>query len=298
MKLFVSLPAQTLEVFSDTGDLLQRYPVSTGKKGAGEQSGSYMTPRGRHIIRAKIGAGCTENTVFIRRRPSGEFWTPGLAAQYPERDWILARILWLSGCEPGFNRLGAVDTMRRYIYFHGCPDTAELGVPGSMGCVRMRNRDIVELFDQVPVYSEVNLGEYRIDQGDWRTLAPLARQVRDAVFIREQGVDAALEWDALDSRARHVLATNARGQAIGTARCLQDGRIGRLSVLPEWRGRGVGLGLMRRLLELAGVAGGRPSLYLHARDDASGFYEQLGFAAEGLPFFEAGSSHVRMRRAP
>jgi len=133
------------------------YSVSTSKSGAGEKNGSFSTPRGRHIVRAKIGAGQPANSVFVRRRPTGELWSPELHAQYPGRDWMLTRILWLSGCEVGKNRLGDVDTMRRYIYIHGSPDTAEMGRPGSIGCVRMRNRDIVELFDLVPPYTPVDI---------------------------------------------------------------------------------------------------------------------------------------------
>jgi len=100
-------------------------------------------------VRAKIGAGQPVNTVFVARRPTGETYTPELGAQFPERDWILTRILWLSGCERGFNRLGAVDTMRRFIYIHGSPDAVEMGRPGSIGCIRMRNADILELFDRI-----------------------------------------------------------------------------------------------------------------------------------------------------
>ena len=133
------------------------YQVSTAKNGPGEKNGSLCTPRGRHIIRARIGAGQPAGTVFVRRRPTGEVWTPELHAKYPGRDWILTRILWLSGREPGKNRLGEVDTMRRYIYIHGSPDRAEMGKPGSIGCVRMHNRDIVELFDLVPPYTEVEI---------------------------------------------------------------------------------------------------------------------------------------------
>lgn len=133
------------------------YSVSTAKNGPGEKNGSFCTPRGRHLVRAKIGAGQPVNTVFVRRRPTGELWTPELHAQYPGRDWMLTRILWLSGCEVGKNRLGDVDTMRRYIYIHGSPDTAEMGKPGSIGCVRMRNRDILELFDRVPAYAPVDI---------------------------------------------------------------------------------------------------------------------------------------------
>ncbi len=159
MKIVVSVSAQTLTLLDDDGAVLQVYPVSTAANGVGEVSGSYQTPRGQHVIRAKIGAGMPENTVFVRRRPTGEIWTPELADAFPGRDWILTRILWLSGCEPGFNRLGCVDTMRRYVYVHGSPDTAEMGVPGSHGCVRMRNADIIELFERVPCYTPVEIRE-------------------------------------------------------------------------------------------------------------------------------------------
>jgi len=135
------------------------YAVSTSTRGPGEKNGSLCTPRGRHIVRAKIGAGQPLGAVFVRRRPTGEVWTPELHAQYPGRDWILTRILWLSGREPGRNRMGDVDTMRRYIYIHGSPDSAEMGKPGSIGCVRMRNRDIAELFDRVAPYTPVEIRE-------------------------------------------------------------------------------------------------------------------------------------------
>lgn len=137
--------------------VLKRYSVSTAKKGLGEKNGSFCTPRGRHIVRAKIGAGRPENTVFVRRRPTGEVWSRELHARFPGRDWMLTRLLWLSGCEPGRNRLGDVDTMRRYIYIHGSPETAEMGKPGSIGCIRMRNGDIMELFELVPPYTPVDI---------------------------------------------------------------------------------------------------------------------------------------------
>lgn len=159
MKLLVSVARQALQILDENGAVLREYPVSTAKAGVGEISGSFQTPRGRHIIRAKIGAGQPLNTVFVRRRPTGEIWTPQFAEQFPGRDWILTRILWLSGCQPGHNRLGCVDTMRRYVYIHGSPDSAEMGVPGSHGCVRMRNADIVELFALVPCYTEVEILE-------------------------------------------------------------------------------------------------------------------------------------------
>ncbi len=135
----------------------RRYPVSTAKNGLGEKNGSFCTPRGRHIVRAKIGAGQPLGAVFVRRRPTGEVWSPELHAKYPGRDWMLTRILWLSGCEVGKNRLGDVDTMRRMIYIHGAPDNAEMGTPGSHGCIRMRNADVVDLFERVPPYAEVEI---------------------------------------------------------------------------------------------------------------------------------------------
>jgi L,D-transpeptidase YbiS len=159
MKIHVSVARQLLTLLADDGTVLREYRVSTGKAGVGETFGSFRTPRGRHLIRAKIGAGAPENTIFVRRRPTGEMWTPEFGQVHPGRDWILTRILWLSGCEPGFNRLGAVDTMRRYVYIHGAPDQAEMGVPGSHGCIRMRNADIVELFDLVPSYTAVEISE-------------------------------------------------------------------------------------------------------------------------------------------
>ena len=156
-RIEVSIPEQTLTLSDDAGRVLRKYLVSTAAKGAGEKRGSYCTPRGRHIVRARIGAGAALNTVFVGRRPTGEMWSPELAEKFPGRDWMLTRILWLSGCEPGFNRLGDVDTMRRYIYIHGSPDTAPMGTPGSIGCVRMRNYEIVELFDLVPVGTPVEI---------------------------------------------------------------------------------------------------------------------------------------------
>jgi L,D-transpeptidase YbiS len=157
MRITISIAAQTLALLGDEGAELKRYEVSTAKNGAGEVRDSLCTPRGRHIVRAKIGAGQPVNAVFVRRRPTGEIWTPQLGRDFPGRDWILTRILWLSGREPGFNRLGKVDTMRRYIYIHGAPDTVAMGIPGSIGCVRMRNADIVELFDRVPAGTEVDI---------------------------------------------------------------------------------------------------------------------------------------------
>jgi lipoprotein-anchoring transpeptidase ErfK/SrfK len=147
----IDIAGQTLRYCGRT------YAVSTAVNGPGERNGSFCTPRGRHIVRAKIGRGQPRNTVFVGRRPTGEVWTPALHAAHPGRDWILTRILWLSGCEPGFNRLGDVDTMRRYVYIHGSHEQAEMGRPGSIGCVRMRGSDIEELFELVPPYTPVEI---------------------------------------------------------------------------------------------------------------------------------------------
>jgi lipoprotein-anchoring transpeptidase ErfK/SrfK len=157
--LNVNIGSQHLDLLDDNGNLIKRYSISSAKNGVGELNGSFCTPRGRHIIRAKIGAGQPFNAVFVERRPTGEVYTPELAGSSPGRDWILTRILWLSGCEQGYNRMGRVDTMRRAIYIHGSPDTADMGKPGSRGCIRMRNQDIVELFDLVPVRTEVEIRE-------------------------------------------------------------------------------------------------------------------------------------------
>lgn len=144
----VSLGEQRLRLQRGATRLMD-VAVSTAANGGGELMDSLCTPRGWHVIRAKIGAGEAVNTVFVGRRPSGETFAPALRASAPERDWILTRILWLSGLEPGRNRLGAVDTMRRYVYIHGAPDDVPMGVPGSHGCVRMRNADVMRLFDAV-----------------------------------------------------------------------------------------------------------------------------------------------------
>jgi L,D-transpeptidase YbiS len=153
-RLHVSLSRQRLTLHDD--DRVRReYVVSTARNGAGERNGSECTPRGRHVVRAKIGAGAPVNAVFVGRRATGEMWSPELARAHPQRDWILTRILWLCGCEPGRNRFGDVDSMRRYIYIHGAPDTVPMGVPDSHGCVRMRNDDVIELFEQVPAGTEV-----------------------------------------------------------------------------------------------------------------------------------------------
>jgi lipoprotein-anchoring transpeptidase ErfK/SrfK len=157
LKINIKIDTQSLDLIDNQGWIVCSYTISSARNGTGQMTGSYCTPLGAHIIRAKIGAGLPENTVFVGRRPTGELYTPELSEQFPKRDWILTRILWLSGCEVGFNRLGDVDTMRRYIYIHGSPDSVHMGEPGSIGCIRMRNADIVELFDLVSAGTLVNI---------------------------------------------------------------------------------------------------------------------------------------------
>ena len=150
----ISIADQRLTL-SAGGRLRASYPVSTARNGPGEQRGSGCTPRGWHRIRLKIGANLPVNAVLVGRRPTGEIYGPELAAVYPDRDWILSRILWLTGLESGFNRGGNCDTLRRFIYLHGCPDPAPMSIPLSHGCIRMRNRDVLDLFERVETGTRV-----------------------------------------------------------------------------------------------------------------------------------------------
>ncbi|MFQ5634825.1 MAG: L,D-transpeptidase family protein [Gammaproteobacteria bacterium] len=152
----ISLGSQWLDI-RDDGFTVRRYDVSTSAWGPGERQHSLCTPRGRHIVRAKIGTGLPSGAVLVARRYTGEIYDERLARRDPERDWILTRILWLSGCEPGRNRLGGVDTMRRFIYIHGTPEVEPMGVPRSHGCIRMRNADVIDLFDMVEAGTPVEL---------------------------------------------------------------------------------------------------------------------------------------------
>jgi len=156
--LHIDLGAQRLR-YHVNGALQAEYRVSTALNGAGERAGSEQTPRGWHRIRAKIGAGCAPGTVFVGRRPTGEIYSDALAQAHPDRDWILTRILWLCGNEVGKNRCGDVDTMRRFIYIHGSPDSVTLGQPGSHGCIRLNNADMIALFSQVAVGLRVLIEE-------------------------------------------------------------------------------------------------------------------------------------------
>jgi len=150
----ISVPLQKLYL-SENGKVLASYDVSTALNGAGEKINSECTPRGRHVISEKIGDECEVNTVFVGRKPTGECYTSGLRELYPERDWILTRILRLQGIEEGINKGGEVDTHVRMIYIHGSPEDVQMGLPGSHGCIRMTNQDVIQLYDKVPLGAEV-----------------------------------------------------------------------------------------------------------------------------------------------
>ncbi len=156
--LNIDIARQQLTLFN-LGVAVLSYPVSTAKNGAGELKGSECTPRGWHSIRAKIGADQPLHSVFIGRRATGEIYSPELAKLHPQRDWILTRILWLGGLEPHKNRYGNVDSTWRYIYIHGCPDDTVTGIPQSHGCIRMRNNDLLELFNRIAVGIKVYIHE-------------------------------------------------------------------------------------------------------------------------------------------
>lgn len=152
----ISISKQQLDLI-ENNLLIRSYSISSAKNGTGQAMGSGCTPLGHHRIRAKIGAGKPLNSVFIGRRATGEVYSAALAEKYPQRDWILSRILWLGGLEPHKNRYGNVDTTWRYIYIHGSPDYLLQGKPESHGCIRMKNADIVELFELVDSHTMVNI---------------------------------------------------------------------------------------------------------------------------------------------
>ncbi len=154
----VHLGEQSLSLLDGTRRLLE-FGVSTAANGPGELRDSGCTPRGHHVVRAMIGNRAPLKAVFVGRRPTGEVYRPELRRQHPGRDWILTRILWLSGTEPGRNRLGDVDTMRRYIYIHGCPDELPMGAPDSHGCIRMRNEEVITLFDRLRHGTRIHIVE-------------------------------------------------------------------------------------------------------------------------------------------
>ena len=146
-RIEINLSRQNCAVYTD--GQWHNYPCSTARNGPGEIEGSGCTPRGSHRIRAVIGRGLPETQVFVGRRPTAELWTPELHLAQPDRDWILARILWLCGNTPGYNRGGQCDSQRRFIYIHGTPPSEPMGVPLSHGCIRMRLADVCTIAEQV-----------------------------------------------------------------------------------------------------------------------------------------------------
>lgn len=155
-RIVIHLSGQRLDLF-EAEKCIRSYSVSTAKNGAGQGAGTERTPLGRHVIQSKIGTGCAENTVFVGRKPTGELYSPDLAQAEPDRDWVLTRVLWLSGTEEGFNLGGDTDTHSRFIYVHGCPDSEPMGIPLSHGCIRMHNADVIELYDLVEPGNQVHI---------------------------------------------------------------------------------------------------------------------------------------------
>lgn len=295
MHILVDLPAQRLTLFAADGAVLRDYAVSTAARGCGEQKGSFQTPRGRHVIRAMIGAGLPSGAVLKGRRPTGEICMPERVAQEPQRDWILSRILWLSGCQPGFNRLGERDTMRRYIYIHGTPDSEPMGEPRSHGCIRMRNAELIELFDLVKPGTVVVI---RAEDSDVANKFPCScvnwRLGQQAVAAIRMAVPE-IRGDEQDDTARHLLIWNGSGEAVACARLSRQGYLGAVGVMPAWRGHGLG----QRLLEIAVEAAretGWKELRLFASAENAGFFARQGFEPVGDRFDLDGVLHQAMRR--
>ncbi len=162
--IIVKLDQQRLLCFDHNGKALCDYPVSTSSLGAGNQNGSFKTPLGEHSIAQKIGAGCAINEVFVGRKALGELNVLRAANEALPEDLITSRILWLQGEEPGLNKGinnkgEGVDSYLRYIYIHGTAHENKIGQPASHGCVRMRNKDVIELFDLVNEGCKVILQE-------------------------------------------------------------------------------------------------------------------------------------------
>ena len=155
----INVTQQQLDLYGDDGKLLQQYPVSTSKYGTGNENGSEKTPLGLHRIKDKIGGAMPVNEVFIGRIPHGNLdECKERGVELPD-DVIMSRILWLDGMEPGRNHGSYVDTYQRYIYIHGTNDEANIGKPSSIGCIRMRNEDVVDLYRLVEIGSEVLIEE-------------------------------------------------------------------------------------------------------------------------------------------
>ena len=156
----VGVGSQTLTLFDGDGTPRRHWVVSTAKNGVGEQFGSYQTPRGWHTVCDKIGADAAPDAIFYRRQDTGWRYSAELARENPDKDWILTRILWLCGAEPGFNQGELpdgtlVDSDQRGIYIHGGGAHVPFGTPTSKGCVRMTTPSVIDLFELVPTGTDV-----------------------------------------------------------------------------------------------------------------------------------------------
>jgi lipoprotein-anchoring transpeptidase ErfK/SrfK len=155
----INVKKQQLTLLDEEGNILQQYPVSTSKYGTGNQSGSEKTPLGLHRIKDKLGGAMPVNEVFIGRIPHGNLdECKERGVDLPD-DVIMSRVMWLEGMEPGRNQGGYVDTYQRYIYIHGTNHEESIGTPSSIGCIRMRNQDVVDLYRLVDIGSEVLIEE-------------------------------------------------------------------------------------------------------------------------------------------
>jgi hypothetical protein len=147
--IIIKINRQKLYCCNRQGDILFEYPVSTSRFGTGNKNGSFKTPLGEHSIAQKIGAGCAVNEVFIGRVPQGQLDLLQAEDTPLADDIITSRILWLQGMEPGVNNGEGIDSYQRYIYIHGTSEEEKIGTPASHGCVRMRNLDVIDLFNRV-----------------------------------------------------------------------------------------------------------------------------------------------------
>ena len=300
MHIRISLPQQTLELHDERRHAaapLSRIHRQERRRRAERQ----LLHAARPAYRAGKSRRWRDGEYRVRAPPADRrsLDAANWPAQFPGRDWILTRILWLSGREPGRNRLGEVDTMRRYIYLHGTPDTVPMGAPGSIGCVRMRNSDIIELFDLVPPYTPVDIVEFGVEAGSWTELAragaPGARGGVRRRAGRSAGHGNGRARRRQPPRRCHSMPT---GGAIGTGRLLaRTATSAAWRCCADWRGKGVGRALLERLLEEAGHGREQRQLALHAQTQASGFYRRFGFVEEGPEFMEAGIPHRTMVRS-
>lgn len=236
IRLIVDIKSQTLYVMQAQEEV-GRYLISTAKKGAGERENSFQTPRGRHHIVEKIGHDLPERAVLVSRQFTGEIYDADLAKKFPERDWVLTRILWLSGLQPGFNQGGEVDSYERFIYFHGCPDSKPMGIPDSKGCIRMRNNEVIELFDKVSVGTEVILVEDRESVETKPVLRELnAQEVKlinkdDYLSLPRYTTDSSIKSE----QVYHYMMWDQWGEVLAFCRLRQEGVVDGLHLQdPQW----------------------------------------------------------------